>query len=451
MMGLSLSLAVERTASAGMAATSLPLQGNLVFKLSADSLALSNGATVAASAWEDSINNITLDTQIGSATQTFQTNVTGGKPCVRFVGTGNLAISVPGALKTAVDSQICTVLIVCKNSAVNAAFAGNSPFAASAGGNSFFYYADGWAAGRYDGTGAQGFVPKYSGNAFFTMGSVSGLGAAVGINTEHRFLNGTAYYTNVGLVPAASATFGVGGFGQSLIFPFIGDIYEILVWNVALTPAQYMQAEKWVREKYSQPYPWAGVSKLPVFFGDSITANLGETTIETGATYLAAQTLGLTYGQYQALGIGGLSMNQMTTLAPTYINPIVDQFGGKIGVTCWEWANQRDATTTAGALMLAALKAKTGLQTVFGTSTSATLYDNSADRATFNAAWNVIGTGVKTNIDAYMPIHSDTHIGVDGSYATFSTPTGGDGLHLTDATYPYLAALYSTGFNALPP
>src|SRR6185312_13015156 len=91
-----------------VAPTVLPQQGNLVYKLSADSLALSNGANV--TSWADSQNGITAGTLLGTA-PTFQTNVQGGKPSVRCGGSGGLSIATPGALKTAVDGGAYTVLI----------------------------------------------------------------------------------------------------------------------------------------------------------------------------------------------------------------------------------------------------------------------------------------------------------------------------------------------------
>lgn len=426
--------------------TSLPQQANLVTKFSADSITgLSNGANLLTSSWVDSQNSIAADVILGTA-PTFQTGVVGGKPSVRFGGAGNLKITTPGALKTAVDTQTYTVLIAAKT--IGSSGIDYGVFSASAGGNSFLFFSDGAAlTGRYNASTA--FAAKMPGTSFFTFGSISNPAAAVSLSVELSMFNGTSYHTTNSLAPGSGGNaFEIGGWNNGG-FHYNGDVFEILVWNIALTPAQYMQAQKWVSEKYAQTYPWAAVSKMPVFFGDSLTS--GETTTDLSFTpsYGAAQTnLGFTYGQYQSLGIPGLTMDGMTTLAPAFVNPIAAMAGKTIGVMCWEWANQRDSTTTKGALMLAALKATANVQTCFGTSTSASQYDNSAPRASYDAAWDAIWAGAKTDIDSYMAIHLDSHIGVDGSYATFSS--GGDGLHLTNTTYPYLAALFSTGFSALP-
>jgi hypothetical protein len=440
--------------------TQLPLLSNLAFKLSADSITgLSNGASLTTSSWVDSQNAIAVD-GIGGTAPTFEVNVVGTKPSVRFAGNGGMTISTPGALKTAVDSQTYTVLIACKTNGGGGVGGLNGVFGASAGGNSFFYYSDTANAGPYDGDGAPN-TATFSGASFFSMGRIANAVASTGITAYLNMLNGTSYYTTALASPGSGGnTFSVGtAFASNpTLFPYTGDVFEILVWNVALTPAQYMQAEMWLRDKYAQPYPWAPLSKIPVFFGDSIAAGVGATTtgnpespVLQTPTYLAAQTnLGLTYGQYQSLAIPGISMNQMTALVSTYVNPIAEQIGKKIGVICFEWANQRDSTTTAGAAMLAALKAMPNVQTVFGTSTDASQagYEGTA-RDTYDAAWAAIAAGASTNIDSFMPIHTDAHVGVDGSYALYSS--AGDGVHLVNATYPYLAALMSAGFSALPP
>lgn len=365
-----------------------------------------------------------------------------------------MGITSAGILATTIDSQVYTILIAAKT-ITSSGTDPDSIFAAAVagGGINFQYYSNGVTSGRFD--NGQDHSATYAGTSFFSLGSIEGGGLPT-FNTDQWMLNGTSYFSTGNNVPTTNGhPFSLGGLSDNTN-DWNGDIFEVLVWNVALTPAQYMQAEKWLCDKYGQPYPWAGMAKFPVFWGDSFTAGVGATGTAQGSiaantpAYLTAQSLGLTYGQYQALGIGGISTTQMTAMTPTYINPIAAQFGGKIGVITWEWANDETATTTDGAAFLAALKAGTNVQTVFGTSSSSTNYDPSTNRATFDSAWDAIWAGAKTNIDSYMPIHTDAHIGVNGSYATYSTPTGGDGLHLTNATYPYLAAIYVTGFQALP-
>jgi len=432
----------------GVVSFSLPLPANLVTRFSADSIVgLSDGASLTGASWVDSQNAIAADTVNGTA-PTFRTNVVGTKPSVRFAGSGNLGISSPGALKTAIDSQVYTVLIAAKSIGGTGSF--DCIFGATAGSNSFLFYADGTKVGRYAGS-SQGFEPTFAAQtSFFSFGNVSGGAAAIGINLEQSMLNGTSYSTTTSLAPGTGGNdLTIGAINAANVFSYHGDVFEILVWNVALTPAQYMQAEMWLRDKYALAYPWAAVSKMPIFLGDSLGAGVGASHLINTNHWIAAQTnLGLTYGQYQVLAIGGQTMDNMTSMASSYVTPIAAQIGKELGVICWEWANQRDSTTTKGALMLAALKAVPNIQTVFGTSTSASAYDNSADRASFDAAWDAVWAGPKTNIDSYMSIHTDAHIGVDGSYATFSS--AGDSVHLPDATQPFLAAIYSSGFNALP-
>lgn len=129
-------------------------------------------------------------------------------------------------------------------------------------------------------------------------------------------------------------------------------------------------------------------------------------------------------------GVGGVSIDNMGLLAPTWVDPIPSLIGKKTALVSCEWYNQKDATTTKGAAFLSARKAIANQQTVWGTSSSA--IDPSADRASYDSASDAMWAGSKTNIDSYVSIHTDAHIGVDGSYATYST--GGDSVHLTYAT-----------------
>lgn len=422
----------------------IPLQANLVTRFSADAITPQSDNT-SLSSWTDSVNGIVAGTQVGTL-PLYRTNRVNGKPSVSFNSTGSfggISIASPGALKTAIDSQVYTVFIAFKNTAPENI---GALIAASAGGSSFLYYADGTNVQRYNnGTGLR--IPYAGQTSWSTFGTISGSLQSISLGSEFQFVNGgcvTSIAVNGAGTGGNAITLGTNA-GNN--FPGANEIFEILVWNVALTPAQYMQAEMWARDKYAQAYPWSPLVKMPVVGGDSISAGIGASTVANQPAYLMAQSLGLTFGQWHNLAVPGITLNQMITVAPNLYDGIPSMIGKKTGLIAWEWANQQTSTTTAGATFLAARKAIANQQTVWGTSTSATLYDNSATRATYDSAWDAAHT---TNIDAYMAIHTDTHIGVDGSYATFSTPTGGDGLHLTDTTYPFLAAFFVSGFQALP-
>jgi hypothetical protein len=425
--------------------TALPLLGNIVSRFSADSMALANGANV--TTWTDAVGGIVAGTTIGTA-PTFQTNRLNSKPSVKFTG-GGLSIATPGALRTAIDSQECTVFCVFRNQAASGY---GQLIGSHVAGDSFGLFSDGTNVGRLN-----RFVIPYAGqSAFSTIGNTSFNTTPNYSNSgdyQAFYINGCSVFNQSDLMPATGGNAICLGTNAANGAPVNAEIFDIVVWNKPLTPAQMMQAHMWAADKYAQTYPWAAVAAINTFFGDSITAGVGVSGAGTPdvtktAPWIAAQTLGLTLGQWHNAAVGGIALDNLNVLAPTWVDPIPALTGKNQNIITFEWANQRDSTTTKGAIYLAARKAVSGNKTVWGTSTSGSAYDPSADRATFNTAWNTIGTGAKTNIDSYMPIHTDTHIGVNGSYATYSS--GGDGIHLTDTTYPYLAALFVTGINGVP-
>ena len=291
------------------------------------------------------------------------------------------------------------------------------------------------------------------------MGSTSFNTALRAISSDGKF---QSFYINGGAVSSAAAaavgtggnpiTIGTNGAGNN--FPVNAEIFDILVWNAPLTPAQYMQAQMWACDKYAKPYPWAGLTSFNTFFGDSITqgvAGAGTVNINQQAPFVAAQTLGLSFGQWHNVAIGGVTTAHMDTLAATWIDPIPALIGKKHNVTGFEWHNENLANPTLpqpynhAVTYLANRKLIANQRTVWGTSTSEGA-DPIANRAAYNASFDAAHPA--NLIDSYIPIHTDAHIGVDGSYATY-TP-GGDGVHLSATTYAYLAALFVAGINALP-
>lgn len=427
------------------ATTAIPALANLVTRFSADAITPQTDNTTLTS-WTDSISSIVAGSTVGTGPK-YRTNILNGKPSVRTSG-GGLSIATPGALKTAVDSQQSTTFIVYQRTSGAATGGIDCLFGATTGGGSYFYTADGVNVGRYSillpvATAVQ--------NGFSTLGgtcdtTVPGSGATPGYETI-GINGGIVYSQNLAPPTSGGNTFTIGT-NNANNFPSSADIFEILVWNRALTPTEYMQAQKWACDKYAQPYPWAGQSKFLVFFGDSITQALGASTPANRYPNVAAASLSRPFGTWHNLGIGGLTLPQMGTMAATYITPMAALIGStKLAVVAHEWANSRSAgDTSQGATYLAAIKSVANTLNVWGTSTSASGYDPSADRAAYNFAWDSLTP--KTNVDAYWPIHTDTHIGVDSSYATFDA--GGDGLHPTDDGNAHLASTAVTAIGLLP-
>jgi hypothetical protein len=443
-LGTAAALAHARQVEANNRA--IPAQSNLIMHFSADSLSLDNGAKV--ESWIDRISNIVADVPIGNS-PILRTEQLNGKPGIAFFK-GGLGISSVGPVQTALDGQVYTTFIAFRNT--GSANFGSLIACSNAGHDAFQYYADGSKVQRY--SGDDNLAIPYEGQRnFSTFGTISRSARRGSTPVEFQMVNGGSITASALLSPALGSNKIAIGTDPSNRLPGSNQIFEILVWNTALTPAQYMQVEMWVRDKYGQSYPWESVSRLFVVYGDSLAAGIGTSGRSGGKTtntpaYIAARSLGLSYGQWHCLAIPRISLNGLDELAPELVDPIPATIGKTVALVAWEWANQRDAKTTAGAKFLANRKATSNMFTVWGTSTSG-YYDPNPAREMYDQGWDVIWAGRRTNIDSYMPIHLDPYIGVNGSYAAYSKSTGGDGLHLTNATYPHLAAIYAKGFEAL--
>lgn len=420
-------------------ATAIPQSVNLVTRFSADSLALSNNANV--TSWTDGINSIVAGTTVGIA-PIFKTNRLGGKPSVQCSG-GGLSIASPGVLKTALDSSLYTVLIVFRTlgSVTNGMLFGASNNA----GNGIFYLADGISAGRF------GFAAPYAGQTNFSVlgNSASNLYGAVGPATyEFVSINGTSVGINQNGNPTTASNTIAIGTNAGNDFPVNAEIFDILVWSVALSQTEILQAQMWACDKYSQPYPWAALSAFTIFDGDSLTVGTNSSGLAATYPYVAAQSLGLTYGQWSNVAVGGIAMQNMGVFAPVKIDGVSALINKNVRLSVFEWFNQRGPSPTPfnnSASYLAARKAASARTYIaFGDSTDNTQVGDEPNRAAYNTAVASI-----TNADQKVAISANANIGVSGSAAN-GTYFGGDGVHMTDAGYSVLAGLMATGIAALP-
>lgn len=435
----------------GKASHVLPASANIVAHWSASTLNLTDGASVPT--WTDSVNGIVAT---ASATNPiFKANIYGGNPVVRFAGTSNFAIATPGALQTAVDSQIYTVLILYQMSGAGAGY--NCLLSAHAsGGNAFMYVADNDGAGnryqRYNMPDAGRGAPINL-NQFYTSGNTSQLvysGITGTPPLERMYMNGGCIQSATTAAPTSSAAAFYIADDATLGRKFIGDIAEIIVWNTALTPVQYMQAHMSICDTYSQPYPFAALNKLVLFDGDSISANHLNGSIEQGYSYKVAQSLTLAYGQYSNVAIAGITANDMTFKGAVEVDAFMPLTSKTNKIAAFEWYNQRGASPTPANNSLAYLSARkaAGNTIVWGTST-----DDSADASneTNRDAYNTYfdSNHGSTIMDAYAALHNDTFIGVNSAVTT-NPSYFADGLHLTALGATELAGMMTTGLNAIP-
>jgi hypothetical protein len=431
--------------------TPLPLPGNLVADFSANAITgVANNAQIGS--WTDSINGIVAAQATSTNQPVFTANRLNSLPSVKFGGSAWLTIATPGVLKTAIDSTGYTVFIVFRTLGSKS---DGALLSATTGGSAFFYIADGANLTDFNDDGVDLSVPD-SASTFTTFGSTCFSSTTPTYSStgtfETMYVNGGAVTSNALACPGTGGHTITIGDNAGNNFPVNAEIFEILVWNTPLTPVQYKQAQMWADNKYGQSYPWAGINDYNVFFGDSIMQGVGATAVADQAPYLIAQSLGLSYGQWDNLGIGGITTAHLSTLAPTWIDPLPALIGKKVNLSSFEWYNDSGSGTLGASgpfsdaqAYLAARKAVANIRTVWGTSTGYS-GDPSANRNAYDADFDAAST---TNIDAYVALHNDPEIGTSTAYATYPG-NWSDVVHLSNTGYTYLASDFLTAIESLP-
>lgn len=423
----------------------LPKVANLVTRFAASDMALTNGAAIAS--WTDGVGSIVAAQATGTAQPTFKTNQINGLPCVSFNGAQYLQVITPGVLKTAVDSYNHTVMIVQRVTATSTL--GMAFSAATPGSEIFALLADGARIGRF----TSGSVPYTTLNQFVTQAvTMTNQGAVFSPQAyfSQHYVNGGATHGLINAGMISSGGFTIGGIGAGQYMGKV-DIFEILVWDTTLTCTEVMQAQMAIADKYGQAYPWAAQSKFYVFDGDSIIMGIGATASENTAPYKAAQILGLPYGAWANLGIGGIVPSQMNQLAPSRVDNISALINKDVALVAFEWYNQRAGAPGPYNASLAYLTARKAASSrtkiVWGTSTDSLAdFGNETNRNAYNAAWDAYWAGAHPLIDSYMSIHTNTTVGTAGTYATATS----DNIHPNNAGHTALAALMATAIAALP-
>lgn len=426
------------------AAPALPLTGNLVFKLSADSLGLADGTAV--STWYDSINTVdVVNGAAGAQRPTFKTALFGGKPGVRFDGTNQwVTFGRPAAITTAIDSQVQTTVVVCR---VNGAAGAGTVFGATAGGNSYMIFADGTWLGRNNNNDQM--VAPSAGSGLNVVGTTSKTYAySSGGGLERTYLNGGCVTSSVTQCPTTGGfDFVIGAATAAGVLKANVDVFEILVWNTCLTPIQMKQVQAWVCDKYTQSLPWAGQSKIATFYGDSITAGVGATTTNGMVCYKAAQSLSLPYGCWDNLGVGGITMTNMA-VDVSEMSTFASYTGLPNKVVMGEYYNER---ATATATLVAArnsicstIRGYSNTKLAVWASTSHT-GDPDANRVAYNADCVTNQASFSDNLQL---VHTNANIGIAGA-ATANPTYFSDGIHNSDLGQTTLATYFTAGVNAL--
>lgn len=425
---------------------------------SAADLGLSNGAAV--TSWVDSVASVEGAQGTAAAQPSYAASVAaaGNKPGVVFGGNDWLTIATPGIVKTTIDTRTYSVVIVA--SGVQAASYG-CLFGSSAGGNSQFYVANGSVAGRFDG-GLVNLAAPWASSGLLTLGSTStttNLWATSGPGVERSYMQGGCVASGVLPAPVSSGTggsFAIGAISSAGTYPVKATIHEIIIWPTELTPAEMLAAQAWVAYEYGQTAPWEAAGALLTLDGDSITSGTGGGGITGSYPYKMAQTLGLSYGQWTMLGIGGLSLANMDDKWAYETAGIRDVIGSSLPIVnaAFEYYNAHVAGLSAATILThaaayhTAVKATGNLTNVFGTSTGHS-GDPDGKRPTYDSGIAANAGGIYG--DTIVSLHTDTSIGDYTSYATNSATYWSDGVHLKAAGYTILAGLMEPDVAAALP
>lgn len=369
-------------------------------------------------------------------------------PSVRFNGTSSkLSILTPAGLKAAVDTQNFTVMISFQRRS-NAGGFGTLLSYKNNLGASTYWVADNNRLHRYAMKSAGASIPFTALNTFTTFGTTSGPGPR-GAGLERAYVNGGCIYSERAKAPGINTSDWMIGSSVANSFPVSADIFEIVVWDVELTPAEVKQYHAWAANKYGATVPWAALTYYTVFDGDSITVGEGETGSCSGIyPYKSAQTLGLSYGQWDNLGIGYQTMPEMTSKFVSEVAPIATMTGKPLKVAAFEWYNQKvTPDPVANALAYLATARAAGAKVAFGTSTDSSLTPET-ERANYNAYFDANHSAA--TMDAYAPIHNNANIGVEGATTAHPTYFNSDKLHLVALGYTELASVMTTALQAIP-
>jgi hypothetical protein len=219
--------------------------------LRAADLALADDAAVAS--WTDAASALAFTQATGAKQPIYKATAFNGGPCVRFDGTDDTLAVTSSLLQTTAR----TVIIVCRSGladiaagAAILAWNGTTGYAgAGADERMRTVYVDGAAITVTAGASAGTQFADVNQRLVLTyLTSVSGSD----VTTLQR-KNGANRRNTVSAAGAAvptSPTIRLSGTSTTPTSPFNGDVAELLAWDRALTPAEYLSVERYLGAKY---------------------------------------------------------------------------------------------------------------------------------------------------------------------------------------------------------
>ena len=430
---------------------SIPAAEDLALWFRPEDLVLADGATV--DSWTDSIAGVSMAQATSANQPTFRATAVGGQPVLEFDQTHWLNLGRPTALMDALNRYNDTTgvtLFFVLNVGTNPSGLGNyrtfwSPSNVNDGERSYVA-SENFCGGR----GGQ----RYKSSAGFRVIVVRRSSIFSNQANLGNFFDNMGGYAGAGVSPASSGDYLLGAPGNgTAAHGFVGHIADVGCYNRALTTAEICQVVKFFHDKYGQPYPWAALDHFDIFDGDSQTYGVGTTVDGNRATNQQSwpnqlmDAKGRGYDAWNNLAIGSRTSNQMTAAVAGQYTGLQAELGIPIIVHAFEFYNQPDSDATGMKAWLAAVRAAAPeIRIVVGTSIDNSKSDSRyTNRAAFNAALEA-----STDYDIFVPLHTDTTIGVEGACPDDPGPYGtyfSDGIHCLNAGYTVLKDFWSPYYD----
>ena len=419
----------------GAALTQLPAQAQIVEAWHSDAITPQADASQLA-AWTGSVAGVTLAQATAGTRPLYRTTGVNGKPYVSMSGSQMMSVTADATLNAAMSGGKFTLMAFFRNAVgkafgiVAAANTGNSnlyvassSYTVAGYGNT--YGAGNAAAGRMNWDGSAGSSTVQSVAVAFG-GGVTTLFNSTVFNGAHVTMGGSNWGAPNGTLYLGSST---------AANSYQGELYSLVLWNRALTPAETMQAQQWASDKFGQVSPVQQYGKLYIAAGDSQTLGYQSTSpFLDNYAYKIAVAQSIPMGCWMNLGQTSQQTGNLDTWAATAIDGIPALVGPSVNtvLSYLEYYNIRLLGNPAGLNLTYATNRKTAGFNKFVLATCSDSVDHPAGRATYLSS---LASGyVAAGVDRLSALDMNANIGVVGS-CTAATPTTyfKDGIHWTTA------------------
>lgn len=423
-----------------------PPASGLLARYSADDLSGTDGTVI--TSWPDKSGNGNTATGAASGANPggkIYNSVVGHHKAVRFFGSGEVSpennrFALPGSLS--VNASALSYFVISREF-----YSGDAAFVAF-GGSGF----TGNIQYRGEGTDHRFYYPVWDGVLFTPTykprmnAGINLHGIVMATNELSAASTRVRHYINFLSVlgapntrPTQNFTGGfIGGNGIDS-YAYAGDLFEVLVYDHALSQEEVQGVQRWAF--YNYPV-LLGESVQVYCFGDSLTGGGGSGTggvrVNNVYPYQLAYDLGPSYSAYN-FGFGGATLTSIKDTLNTYTNQIYQMNRAASIIVLQGGVNDIiNGTNAAGcysnAVALALAAKNTGATVYFLT---CTYHGGGAVNDAFNTSLRS-SLITDTGIDGLIDVQSDTRL-TNNALAAYSH----DAIHYTDAGCKVVAAIVS--------